>query len=226
MVQLFSLGQMTTWHLQWRCSLHSLSQHIHYPLIPAPGYYWRSMKMTASHVYCCVCFEKFISHERKWFRYMAWIQETLPACIRYTCFCTSMCLLTSVCVRVTIADTMKYPMWSKGVNSNSTGWPFCCGVTHLWLQGMANGCWPCSMFSIGSIQHLSTQGCILIYPPVLLPLPACRAQQHSPLSAIVIRLGSVKAKLRTEQHEQEWNSRRQQLRRQSYTDSDPALSLP
>lgn len=59
-------------------------------------------------------------------------------------------------------DTMKYPVWDKGVNSNSTGWPLSCRVIHLWLQAMVNGCRPCSMFSIGSIQHLSTQGCILI----------------------------------------------------------------
>lgn len=39
-----------------------------------------------------------------------------------------------------------------------------CGAIHLWLQGMLNGCRPCSMFSIGSIQHLSAPWCILICP--------------------------------------------------------------
>ena len=72
------------------------------------------------------------------------------------------CLL-QLCTRAfscTLPDTMKYPACDKGVNSNSTGWPFCCGVIHLWLRGLVNGCRPCSMFSIGSIQHRSTPWCI------------------------------------------------------------------
>lgn len=38
----------------------------------------------------------------------------------------------------------------------------CCGVIHAWLRGLANGCRPCSLFSIASIHNLSTCGCILI----------------------------------------------------------------
>lgn len=45
-------------------------------------------------------------------------------------------------------------------------WPFCCRVIHLQLQATANGYRPWSMFSVRSIQHLSSGGCILIYPPV------------------------------------------------------------
>lgn len=62
------------------------------------------------------------------------------------------------------------------------------------------------MFSIASIQNLSTQECILIYPPPS-SLSHFLHAEHSitvhrgPLSAIVIFLGLVEAKLSTEQHE-------------------------
>lgn len=134
------------------------------------------------HVYRCVCFVKFIFHTKAsgsnmWHQYREPDQLMSGA---QTCL-LHVYMLLWMCFQVILTDAMKYPVWGRGVNSNSnsTGWPFCCWATHLWLQGMANGCRPCSMFSIGSIQHLSTQRCILIYPPVPLPLPACRAQHQS-----------------------------------------------
>lgn len=147
------------------------------------------------------------------------------ACLKITqhrpayVWCTNMssCLCACACFICLLADAMKYSVWDRGVNSTSTDRPFCCGVIQLWLQGMANGCRPCSMFSIGSIQHLSTHRCILIYPAVPLSLPVVEQSTRvhlGLLQAIVIFLGSVKATLRTEQHEQR-GSRRQTIRQEN-----------
>lgn len=144
-------------------------------------FHWLSMTITASFVEtACLLLCMFAFHTKA--SSNIWHQHREPGQLvsdAQTCF-SHVYMLLSMCVfSCTLADAMKYPVWDRGVNSNSTGWPFCCGVIQLWLQGMANGCRPCSMFSIGSIQHLSTQGCILIYPPVPLSLPACRAEHRS-----------------------------------------------
>lgn len=136
-------------------------------------YYLLSMKMTASFV----GHNMFTAVYVLWSGSNIWHQYREPGhliCDAQTCFLNVYVLLW-MCVFINAG--MKYPVWDCGVNS--TDWPFCCRVTNLWLQGMANGCRPCYMFSISSIQHLSTQGCILIYSPVPLPLPPCRAQHQS-----------------------------------------------
>lgn len=112
-----------------------------------------------------------------------------------------------------LADIMKHSAWDIGVNSNSTGWPFHWGVIHLWPQVKA---WlmdtdlvPCSLslpFTIYQPRNVSW------FTPHPRPSPtscmqSTASQHHSitvlpgPLSAIVIFLGLVEAKLSTEQHE-------------------------
>lgn len=104
--------------------------------------------------------------------------------------------------------TLKHSEWFRGVDA---GRPLYCGVIHLRLRGTANGCRPCSLFSIASIQNLSTCGCILITLLSLfhfLHLEHNIPGHHSILPAFLIFTDLVEAKFRLEQHQEECHNRR------------------